>query len=760
MSTPFAPEEMTTLRLQIVERQTDGGDHRVRDVFLILRQGRPVKLGSGRYAYVVAAAGAGDVKAAEEFFALKFLKLDRDSTSVSKNSRTRFFEELDKTVTFRSAKQGLVHYLGFSRVQDPPQFALGKSGERERNEIAFEQNFAEQLKQTVKVNQAACEGIADFVAEVQGDFYAMLAEQGTLEDFLFDTHPWGQRAIFSVRAALRSELDDLVKRRQPDIEEFMADLRNPRRLAEIAPRDGNRPTPPGAMRGPSDPSGMEILNYIGRLSPTVKNAMVVDLASRVVRTIGVLHRGGGEGDQSPAEGWLAHRDLKPGNFLLSYDFTNEHSTLKVSDLGYVAGTNVAASLVHSAAGAVREPSVLAPGSYLFRPPEQIVPSIEIRFQILDAAAGTLRFTDVAGVVAPQVGDFLECQEIKFCGRPREGQKAAPGPAAKTFHKTKVAGVSVAGDYVTVTTEDIISSDRQHGDEYYLGWVIRPSGQHTDLFALGAMIYLFASGGKNPERFYMKCLEGFVRPRAQADRWMQPQNFGQLCHAMLYESCFSLALSLCVDDTEFLAQDLAMYLDDKTPPLDYLAHCQRLRPDVADRYCAMRGIKRKWKPFWPGGAPDPEVQLQQYLQVHRESPTVQHHLRDTNEAPIPFPIVYEAIRCMVRDKADSYVRRTDFEKQSYMDVDCHETASVVERQLGRILRECPSAKPNLASWANLGSPSGLFFLSRLCHTGSVITSSPSVPPPVVPVPPGPVAHAPGAAAVTPVPAPGVVAKVGG
>jgi len=724
-------EDLSTLRLQIVERQTVKADHQTRDVFLVLRQGRPVKLGSGRYAYVVVAAGAGDVATAEEFFALKFLKLDRDSTSVSKNSRTRFFEELDKTVRFKSAKQGLVHYLGFSRVQDPPQFALGKDGARERNELAFEQNFEKQLAETVKVNQAAFRALPGFLAEIQGDFYAMLAEQGTLEDFLFDTHPWGQRAIFSVRVALRSELADLTKRRMADVKGFLADLQDPAKLAEVAPRDARRPRRAAAEAGPKDPSGLAILNYVGAWAPTVKNAIVVDLAGRVARTIGVLHRGGGDGNLAPSEGWLAHRDLKPGNFLLSYDFTNENAALKVSDLGYVAGTVVAASLVNSAGGAVREPAVLAPGSYLFRPPEQVVPSIEIRFQIVGASAGKIRFTDVAGVVAPQVGDFLECQEIRFCERRQRGSAAAVA-GARTFFKTRVAAVEVDGDYVTLTTEDVIAADREHGDEYYLGLLVRPSGQHTDIFALGAMLYLFASGGKNPERFFVKCLEGFEEHRLGRVEAGAATSLGELCHQALHASCFSLAISLCVDAPDHIAKDLRIYLDDRSA-LDYLELCRSLRPEVQDQLGGARPSKKRvW--FGSGGAAGiDQAKLQEYLLVHRESPTVQHYLRDTNGVPIPFPVVYEAIRCMVRDKADSYVRRTDVRSQSYMDVDCHEVADAVERQLGRILRDCPSAKPNLASYNNLGGPTGIFFLSRLCSGGEgegQRSSAPPEPPPEV------------------------------
>jgi serine/threonine protein kinase len=537
---------------------------------------------------------------------------------------------------------------------------------------------------------------------------------------LFDTQAWGQRAIFSVRGALRSELDDLTRRRKRDIDAFLADLRDGKKLAEISDRDAKRRRPAPTPNAPLDASGLAILNYVGRWSPTVKNAMVIDLTARVARTVGVLHRGGGDGEEAPAEGWLAHRDLKPGNFLLSYDFTNENGTLKVSDLGYVAGSTVAASLVNSAGGAVREPAVLAPGSYLFRPPEQVVPSIEIRFQIVDAKRGQIRFTDVAGVVAPQVGDFLECQEIKFCAPARDGVKPPPGPPV-TFHKTKVAAVRAEGDYVTLTTEDTIHADREHGDEYFLGWVIRPSGQHTDIFALGAMLYLFASGGKNPERFFVKCLEGFAR-RADGNGAAAPApSLGQLCHAALYESCFSLALSLCVDATDHLAQDLRVYLGE-AQLVDYLDVCRRLRPEVADQcddpHAAPKKKEKKEKKTWFGEAPlDVAAKIHEYLLVHRESPTVQHHLRDTNEVPIPFPIVYEAIRCMVRDRVDSYVRRGHPDTQSFMDVDCHEIAGLVERQLGRILRECPSAKPNLASYNNLGGPTGLFFLSRLCARAS-------------------------------------------
>ena len=186
-----------TIELSVITRQVAKDGYDTQTVHLIVRDNMPVRLGSGRYAEVVAAASGSDIQTADQFFALKFLKHDRNSRTVSRNARRRFFEELDKTVQFGAERGRFVVYVGCARVKDVPEYAFIEGKKKEGAEEAFERKLRKQLDVITRDNQQAIDGKLDpaFLAEVQGDFFAMKAEEGTLEDLLFDPRPWAHRSI-------------------------------------------------------------------------------------------------------------------------------------------------------------------------------------------------------------------------------------------------------------------------------------------------------------------------------------------------------------------------------------------------------------------------------------------------------------------------------------------------------------------------------------------------------------------------------------
>lgn len=755
--------DLSTVELQIVQPETSNEVPQVKKVYLIVRGDEPVRLGSGRYAYVVAAAGNADLRTAQEFYALKFLKFDKDSSAVSKNARTRFYEELDKTVRFQSARGTIVRCVGCSRVLELPPFAFESKEDRVKNERAFEDRFGVKdqngatvrnvYQETALDNTKAIRGRvnASFLGDIQGEFYAMGAEEGTLDDLLFDNRPWSQRPIFSVWARLRERLEELLVD-ETAVTRFLETIRNPDHLRHISPRDATRLEQSKRSRPrpekPANNGGLALMNYIGAYSPTTKNRIAVSLAAALVDTVRDLHTARADDGKRFPDGWLAHRDLKPGNFLLSYA-RNKNFELRISDLGYTVGSEAAGGFGPTLDASMREPGVLAPGSYLFRAPEQISGSVEIRFHVDDAENGVISFSDIGAVASPQVGDCIECQELEFL----IGKSA---PVADRVRGTKVLVTEVdygadrgaTGDEPVRITVDgsIVTRDKSGEDDWYVGYINRTSGQHTDIFAFGCILYLIASGGRNPERFYMRCIENLLkedRVAREAIDLRQPSGESAALAErrpleFLQDDCFSLALALCCDDPDAIADDVARYIDAPredvemlrtapavefgaaqkavgNAPLSRLGTVRLVRPSVFE--CLARQPMHRHRPRLarlPRTARPNLALLERYLELLRESETVQRYLRDVNGFGLPFPIVYEVVRCVVRDRPDSYVRRPDPAKCSFHQVDCHLIAKSIKANLDYILNDLASVKPRLDEFATLGDGAALLVRLRVCH----------------------------------------------
>jgi hypothetical protein len=111
-----------------------------------------------------------------------------------------------------------------------------------------------------------------------------------------------------------------------------------------------------------------------------------------------------------------------------------------------------------------------------------------------------------------------------------------------------------------------------------GALVKASGQHSDIFSLGAVIYFIASGGRNPEEFWSRCVA--LAHDAESARWptsshvMAGHEFrlrrdgvrstelvqNDVQSDKVFDTCLSFATALC-HRARWASRDLAM-LDTK------------------------------------------------------------------------------------------------------------------------------------------------------------------------------------------------------
>ncbi|HZN40709.1 MAG TPA: hypothetical protein VFD82_18030 [Planctomycetota bacterium] len=727
-----AIKQLGTITLSVVTDQRDEkGQRIVRPLYLVHEGNRPVKLGSGRYATVIAAANSAELENATEFFALKFLKWD-PSPMIMRNIRSRFFQEIVRTRQF-SAYDGLISYRGFSRVKMLDKGGTDVDMQQRNFEVELNKD-GDALTLSTKSNVEEAKSLKDFLNSVHGEFFAMPALEGSLEDFLFYERPWSERPLYTLFSSYKRAIAPVLARRD-EIATFLKNLADPRQVSAIRARDaearkGEKSPPPL----PRDCRGMTILNYIGRCAPSIRNRIVVDLVESVATTLASLHekpahdrRDGAPSDEPVS--YLAHRDMKPGNVLFGF-VTTGTPVLKLSDLGFVGSTSV--SLLESLGGNVREPGVLPLGSILFRGPEQIVPCVEVRFEIDPDSMKpsgekrpplTVTFHDIGGIVDPKPGDLLECQELEFHNS---------GDTKATIARVDRG----EQDLVTITLNDGLESNR-NGGEFNVGYVVKASGQHTDIFALGSMLYLLATGGRSPESFYLKCLESTPTQVGDSREDGEPGFYREF-----HGSCLSLAMSLCLSDEADIVNDLEAYSASDREVAAQLAVANRVRPSVIEAWNDQRRpphtwernlvVEKKRRPtaeqllakHVPNHSSKGKEDLVRYVRYWRQSPTVQHYLTDVTGQPLPFPIVYEIVRCMVRDKEDSYVTRgEDTKSRSFQDLQLQTKVADIARSLRNVVQRAPSVQPNINAYGSYGSWLKLFFCARMCYERQMTRSMP-------------------------------------
>jgi serine/threonine protein kinase len=597
-----APHPQFDDQVEISIIRGDNSD-RSSEIYLLLREGKPIELGSGRFALVWLASEGGNV-ASSRLLALKFVRNSPESTVINSVARWRFFEEILKTSQHATpANPGLIEYIGFGTLSSAPLDWVSLDAKRNdingRSEYAFfaKKDCRKVIDQVQAANKTALEALraanraslADYFgagisAKLQGEFYAMLAAHGTLEDLLARSHDWSSNKIYARPDSATSLSMDRFRKsddKQKRIAQFMSKFSS------------------GTAKPTASHSGLSIISDLN--SPQLRNRIVLLLAHRISLALASLHSCNSDG-----EGSLAHRDLKLGNFLLVGKTVSDLS-IAVADLGFVGGQeSLAASSLTGSLNA-REAFVLPPGTFPFRAPEQIQPVYEVTCSAANPREATFdvllqTFTEVD----LEVGDWLESPDLLF-GDEKQREKRAKIETLAWKEDRLRAGRSAQCKLSCAV--DLQGKDEARGS------VIKAAGLHSDIFSLGAIIYFIVTGGRNPETFWSRC----VALAQQPVRATQPSENGK--EESIFDTCQSLAIALCNDGSDLFDKDI-----------------EHLKGDtILTRRMSFR---------------DPK---DQEAKVLTHSPTVKSLLNDLCGMRIALPIMLIILRCMLRGKPDSFVK---------------------------------------------------------------------------------------------------------
>ncbi len=637
----------------------------------------PVRLGRGRFATVVAATDGEDLEdRGIRFFALKFLVNDRESISFSRNARSRFFLELRENIRLRDQRRPFATFEGCSRIVDPiweHAFEDRKHQRLRREEEAFltsNQQAKKSLDLSAQENAKRLVGVLHpaFTSRVQGEFFVMPAEEGSVEDFLLDSRPWGERTIFYVDKSRYGSLRNRIEENRKKVKRFFDKIQEPKTIQDVSPIDAKRPRARrDVSQGRDDSSGFSILNRIGRYLPSVKNRVSLQMVEKLVASIESIHTEFlwvGENERIP----LAHRDLKPGNFLISHD-TDQ---LTLTDFGFVAPVTErwGGTIEYTA----RESGMFALGSRPFRGPEQrdAAPPPEVRFRIVGEQSIELR---ELGETSIQNGDRLESLDVRF--------------GAGTATSAQMLQVERQNGRVIASLSDKVMQPGSNSEEC-LGFIVKSSGQHTDIFAIGSLLYYLATGGQSGEELYEACLKHRLFEEEQ-------------------ESCLALALAMCAESPEQIAADLASYTNEESPlrleGREILEVAGMVRYDVGRAFKRLTRCRENFRK---------RPELNRVMRFWRESPYMQTLMRDLNGHPLPFPLIYEVIRCLKRLCCDSYVDGGEDSSTVLAELDCSDVTGRLRRQLQCIWQHTPSLQVRLGSyWPGGDAALDLFVTARYC-----------------------------------------------
>lgn len=444
---------MTTDFIELVTTERSGARAKI---FLPLKNGLPISIGSGRSAEVFLGQKQKALSPQQtEYVAVKCLLNDQNE-QYARSLELRFNAEKDGARQFGVAEDVFITFLADGRLDET------KAGHADVMH-AF---------------------------DLRGPLYVMALARCSLSDILDSELPWNNFPAYRELPHLREALWKTTNRHGEDIATFIDKFIDRKAITSKVP------------------SGYEILRAFRNNDEgnQARTYAVLEIALHLVQLVQALHATT-DGKES-----LCHRDLKPGNILVSHGLQSTgigDFRFLLSDLGGVANENqLRVGEATFRFEGFRTPGAGAPGSEFFRAPEQAAHPREVRVTITGDNA------TVRGSKLPEIepGDW-----IAFVGGTRGTADAKPERYQKV---TKVERLS--GEYrITLENAPAIAG------EEIVAFVVKGTGFHTDGFGIGAMLYDILSGGRNPENFYTYCVR-------MHDKWSTTPvgSVGQLVDALM------------------------------------------------------------------------------------------------------------------------------------------------------------------------------------------------------------------------------------
>ena len=392
---------------------------------------------------------------------------------------------------------------------------------------------------------------------------------------------------------------------------------------------------------------------------------------------------------------IAHRDIKPGNILLSIA---KPVDLLLSDLGFVASVSEIRAATFTMVSSIDEGGVLPVGTKGFRAPEQIESGEEITLE--PKSSQKLKIDQKVEIPQStlQVISYLETTI-------EEGDWLALGTGVRTdkaaSNLARVIGIQQERDDDTgsctvaalVPTGNLIKAR-----------IIKDVGLHSDIYALGCLAYYLGSEGRNAERFIRQFGDSVAR-----------QNLSMALPAWVLTSPLWFSAVLCIeDDTESLRRDVAAATRQ---------YSELIRPVKQEHQETMidalgHGLSRIVRRTLRRGGD--EGKIADYRELLASDPASAPLLRGKRSGrPISFRQLYLTLLCCLRNLEDSIVNREDKlidargVTKGVFSTSAHTFAETIEQLISGI----PESKPELGVLEVLGgSAAEVFIRARLAERG--------------------------------------------
>lgn len=483
----------------------------------------PFVIGSGGFATVFVAF-EGNLGVGKPL-AVKLLK--KEQGTGTPNGRFRFIEEIYYNQLLSNTPSGtFVEYRGFGYVARNSRL----STDIDRREAAWvrEGIDPEDISRVCEANILTSIS-PEFLSEHQDLFFVMAAAWCSLEQLLVSNQPLRNSNTIILSYEHERKLQQKTEQREATAVPATAEMNTAYGVAH-----NNLRADPAAVKHVAEiaknlrisesTSGLEVLSLIRKhanLGAPVSTRLQLEILKKLAVAVGNIHQFQAPDAKGTIETLsLAHRDLKPANFLLD-DCSGESPGVILSDLGFISSRQTIQTFY---AAEVREPGALPLGSVMYQAPEQVVSGREVSFELVEAAdiherwatlgrktedwptvrlsgktylAKAIRARKIGGI-SFQSGDRLVSTEIKLVAGADGGRMTVSSVASDPMYPTSE---------IVFVEQGIESNQTPRAD--YKALLLKPIGQHSDLFSLGCIAYFMASGGKDPSEFYRT----YLRPQS-------------------------------------------------------------------------------------------------------------------------------------------------------------------------------------------------------------------------------------------------------